>query len=308
MGPPPLAALQSAPDMDSTRRPEGRSAELRSAYLRRLRLDPEPPSADALFRIHRAHVDLVPYETTWLHMGERWGIDPASSIERVATGGRGGYCFHLNGSLSQLLRMLGYEVSYHIGGVHGPEPSADDLTNHLVLTVAGLPTADNPAGEWYVDAGLGDALYEPLPLLPGTYRQGTLTFVLEETPTGIGDWHFIHDPVGSVTGMNFRAATTTIDAFEERHLRLSTSPDSGFVKTVSAQRRLRDGVRILRALTFTTRDLNGGTTTVVTDRDEWFALLADEFLLPLDGVGSDARDRLCASARTAHEARLATDE
>jgi len=32
---------------------------------------------------------------------------------------------------------------------------------------------------------------------------------------------------GSFTGMYFRGATTTIDRFEERHRRLSTSPDSG---------------------------------------------------------------------------------
>jgi arylamine N-acetyltransferase len=293
--------------MDSTPRPEGRSTELRSAYLRRLRLEPEPPSADALFRIHRAHVERVPYETTWLHMGEQWGIDPESSVERVARCGRGGYCFHLNGSLSQLLLMLGYDVSYHVGGVHGPVPAGDELTNHLVLTVSGLPTAANPGGNWYVDVGLGDALHEPLPLLSGTYRQGPLTFVLEETPGGIADWHFIHDPVGSFTGMNFFSATATIDAFESMHRRLSMSPDSGFVKTVSLQRRVPDGVRILRALTFITGDMNGRATSVITDRDEWFELLADEFLLPLDDVDSDARDRLWASARAAHEARVAND-
>ena len=291
--------------MSSTSQPPGHSAELRSAYLKRLGLDAEPPSADALFRIHRAHVGRVPYETTWLHMGEQWSVDPALSAERVAFGGRGGYCFHLNGSLAQLLLMLGYDVTHHIGGVHGPEPSADDLTNHLVLTVGGLPTTDNPSGEWYVDAGLGDALLDPLPLVAGTYRQGTMTFELESTPGGIGDWHFIHDPMGSFRGMNFRSAPTTIDAFAERNRRLSTSPDSGFVKTVSVQRRLPDGARILRALTFTTRDLNGGSTSVITDRDEWFDLLADEFLLPLGDVDAGARDRLWASACAAHAAHVA---
>jgi hypothetical protein len=48
---------------------------------------------------------------------------------------------------------------------------ADSVGNHVVLTVSDLPTDENPSGCWYVDAGLGDALYEPLPLAPGTYRQ-----------------------------------------------------------------------------------------------------------------------------------------
>jgi N-hydroxyarylamine O-acetyltransferase len=169
-----------------------RQTELMNAYLRRLGLEVEPPSVDALFRIHRAQVERVPYETTWIPLGERWSVDTEAAFERIAERGRGGYCFHLNGSLGKLLSMLGYDVSMHVGGVHRVEPAADDLTNHLVLVVGGLPTADNPDGNWYVDAGLGDALYEPLPLRDGTYEQDPMTFVLTATPGGIGDWHFTH--------------------------------------------------------------------------------------------------------------------
>src|ERR1700730_4344937 len=137
-------------------------AELQAAYLRRLGLDAEPPSVDALHRLHRRQGERVPYETLWIHAGESWGIEPLDSVVRIALHGRGGYCYHLNGALGALLRSLGYAVSGHVGGVHGPNgPDADSLGNHLVLTVSGLPTGDNPSGIWYVDAGLGDALYEP---------------------------------------------------------------------------------------------------------------------------------------------------
>ena len=277
------------------------------AYLRRLGVEAEPPSVEALFRIHRAHVERVPYETTWIHVGERWDIDVKKSAERIAFHGRGGYCFHLNGALSRLLAMLGYDVSHHIGGVHTADPSSNDLTNHLVLVVGGLRSTDNPGGDWYVDAGLGDALHEPLPLLAGTYTQGPMTFELEETPGGIGDWHFVHDRLGSFAGMNFRAQVATLDAFEERHRHLSTSPDSGFVRTVTVQHRLPDGVRALRALTLTTRDHDGTTTRIVTDRDDWFALLADEFRLTLDGVDAAGRDRLWAGARASHDMWVSND-
>lgn len=299
--------LQLPPPMNSTPRPQGRSAELVSSYLRRLGIEQQPPSVEGLFHIHRAHVERVPYETTWIHMGEQWDIDVDSSMERVAVRGRGGYCFHLNGSLARLLALLGYDVSHHVGGVHGPESTADDLTNHLVLIVSGLPSPDSPGGQWYVDAGLGDALYDPLPLRAGTYRQGPMTFVLEETPGGIADWHFIHDPLGSFVGMNFRSSVTNLDAFENRHRRLSTSPESGFVRTVTVQRRDRSGVTALRALTLTRRHQNGTSATVVTDRDEWFTLLADEFLLTLDNVDDSSRDRLWASAVASHNTRVSTD-
>ena len=37
--------------------------ELRAAYLRRLGLDAEPPSVDALQRLHQRHVERIAYET-----------------------------------------------------------------------------------------------------------------------------------------------------------------------------------------------------------------------------------------------------
>jgi N-hydroxyarylamine O-acetyltransferase len=281
-------------------------AALLDAYLRRMQVDAEPPSADALFRLHRAHVDRIPYETTWIHLGEQWSVDTDAAVERIARGGRGGYCFHLNGSLARLLSTLGYDVTLHIGGVHGPDPGENDLTNHLVLLVRGLPTTDNPTGDWYVDAGLGDALYEPLPLQSGSYEQTPMTFALSETPGGIGDWHFDHDPAGSFPGMNFRSTIATIDDFAPRHQVLSSSPDSGFVRTVTAQRRRPDRVSALRAFAFKTIDASGSQTTFVTDRNEWLALLADEFLLPLDGVDREAKDRLWGSAQMSHEEWITT--
>ncbi len=218
--------------------------ELQAAYLDRLGLEAEPPSIDALQRLHRRQVERVPYETMWIHAGEAWGIDPVDSVARVALKGRGGYCFHLNGAFSELLRSLGYAVTRHIGGVHGPGgPDAEMLTNHLVLTVAELPTPEHPSGVWYVDAGLGDALHEALPLAAGAYDQGPFHLALRATADGVGDWHLTHDPQGSFTGMSWRTAPAEISAFEERHRWLSTSPDSGFVRVAAAQHRDADGRR-----------------------------------------------------------------
>jgi arylamine N-acetyltransferase len=278
------------------------------AYLRRLGLDPEPPSAEALGRLHRAQVEHVPYETIWIHLGQQWGIDPIDSLRRVAYDGRGGYCYHLNGAFFELLEALGYRVTRHVGGVHGPEgPSAEALTNHLVLVVEGLATDANPEGKWYVDAGLGDALYEPLPLVAGDYQQTPMRFGLAETNDGVGDWHLAHDPTGSFAGMSFRLGAVSIDAFRERHAYLSTSPESGFVRVLTAQRRHATGVDMLRGLVLTRIDGEERSEGVLDRPDDWLAVISDLFGMRLD-VEPAALETLWTKVVAAHEARFLSTE
>ena len=273
-------------------------------YLARLGVDAEPPSAEALARLHRAHAERVPYETLWIHLGQRWGVDPAASVRRIATAHRGGYCFQLNGAFGALLEALGYAVARHVGGVHGPSgpsgPSGDEMTNHLVLTVAGLPTADHPGGTWYVDVGLGDALHEPLPLRAGTHRQGPFTLALEPVDRSrrdggaagdpVGDWHLTHDPSGAFAGMSWHAAPTGMDAFADRHAWLSTSPESGFVRVLTVQRRDATGVDILRGLTLR-RVGAGAAEATITTPAELADALGDVFGLDLAAAEPDPAAR-----------------
>ena len=280
----------------------GLDPEVRDAYLGRLGLEPEPPSADALSRLHRAHVERVPYATMWIHSGDHWDIDPVGSATRVALDGRGGYCFQLNGAFSELLACLGYDVTRHVGGVHGPDgPTVDALTNHLVLTVSGLSTPENELGTWYVDVGLGDALHDTVPLAAATFTQGPFTLSLEPTDDGVGDWHLTHDPLGTFPGMSWRTQPAAIDDFAERHEVLSTSPDSGFVRIASAQRRDATGVDIMRGLVLTRVGEGSAPADPLTERDDWFGALADLFDLRFDGIPSETLDRLWARCSAAHE-------
>jgi arylamine N-acetyltransferase len=244
----------------------------------------------------------VPYETLWIHLGERWTVDAAESLARVSVRRRGGYCFHLNGALSELLRALGYRVVRHVGGVHGPDGATDaEMTNHLVLTVRELPDDRNADGIWYVDVGLGDALHEPLPLVAGSYDQGPFHLVLAETPGGVGDWHLTHDPAGSFAGMAWRSAPTEMDAFADRHTWLSTSPESGFVKTLAVQRRDATGVDILRGLTLK-RVGDRALESTLTTSAELTDALGDVFGLGIGDISSEAREALWVRLCAAHEA------
>jgi N-hydroxyarylamine O-acetyltransferase len=275
---------------------------VRDAYLARLGLDAEPPSVEALFAIHRAHVERVAYETLWIHVGQRWSVDVDESVARIATQRRGGYCFHLNGALSELLRALGYDVVRLVGGVHGPDgPTEDAMSNHLVLTVHGLPNDANPDGVWYVDAGLGDALYEPLPLIAGAYDQAPFHLVLEKTSDGVGDWHLIHDPAGGFHGMSWHSEPADMNAFAARHEWLSTSPESGFVKFLVAQRRDATGVDILRGLSLQRIGAGASESTIATSA-ELTEVLGDLFGLDVGQVGDDARAAMWENVHRAHEA------
>ncbi len=247
-------------------------------------------------------MERVPYETLWIHTGQRWGVTIEESVARIAHRRRGGYCFHLNGAFSALLESLGYQVTRHVGGVHGPLPATEEeMTNHLVLTVGSLPTDANPEGTWYVDAGLGDALYEPVPLAPGGFVQGPYSMRLDETPGEIGDWHLTHDPRASgFVGMAWRSAPSTIDAFAAKHEWLSTAPESGFVRVLTVQRRDATGVDVLRGLVLQ-RVGAGASSGDVTTKEELLDALTDLFGLELDGIADDALDQLWDRMQREHE-------
>ncbi len=292
-----------------------RRAAPTAAYLARLGAPPDDAATlDRLFALHRAHVERVPYETFWLHLDEGWDIDPLAAARRIASG-RGGYCFHLNGAFADLLDALGYRVTRHVAGVHDKEgPRADAMGNHLALVVHGLPTDGNPAGAWYVDTGLGDVLFEPLPLTDGDYEQGPQHYRIrpvhpQRDPTSpVGDWHFANLSGGSLAGVSLdtaRVVSAVPARFETRHRFNVTSPASSYARTVTAQRRDRHGVDLLRGCVLTRRE-RASTSQALTSRRAWLDALHDVFDLTLQ-VPPGAVEALWRRVSTAHEHWVSTD-
>lgn len=277
------------------------SGAMTDAYLRRLGLTTVPPGIEGLFALHRAHAERVPYECLSIWLGRETTVDPIESAGRIVNG-RGGYCFHLNGAFGWLLESLGYRVSRHVGGVQGHANGEAGATgNHLVLTVDGLPADDAPEGTWLVDLGMGDGLHEPLPLAPGDYRQGIFRYAVRPSEAEPDGWRFDHDPRGSFLGMDFRSAAADMSAFTDRHHELSTSPESGFVRTLMFARRDEAGVDILRGLTL--RRVERETAeTLLEEPGDYAAAVADVFGIVLTGA---ERDLIWPRLRNAHENWLA---
>ncbi|MER6828525.1 arylamine N-acetyltransferase [Streptosporangium sp. NPDC000563] len=272
-----------------------------TAYLRRIGVKVDgPPSVESLHLLHRAHVERVPYECMEIWLGRPTTVDPVESAARIVRG-RGGYCYHLNGAFSELLKALGYRVTRHRGGVQGRAQGPANVDGgHLVLTVSGLPTPDNPQGRWLVDQGLGDALHDPLPLVEGTYRQGPFTYGLRPSEVEPGGWRFDHDPRGDFLGMDFCGVPAEMREFAAMHDFLSTSPDSGFVRVATIQRRDAGGVDVMRGLILSRRGDREHSLTARTERD-YFQILADVFGLHLPDVTPLERAKLWQRLWTAHE-------
>src|SRR5579863_7903421 len=174
------------------------------------------------------------------------------------------------------------------------------MGNHLVLTVSGLPTDDNPSGVWYVDAGLGDALHGPLPLMAGEYHQEPFRLSLEDPEAARNEWHLTHDPSGGFTGMSWTLNHAEMADFMTKHQWLSTSPDSGFVQVAMAERRDATGVDVIRGLVLTRIGRDAGSGQPLTGRGEWFSALAEVFDLRFDHSTPESVDQLWSRVLAAH--------
>ena len=278
-------------------------------YLARLGLDrPSRPDAQWLFAAHRAHISRVPYENLEIQLKRPTTVDPVEAIARIARG-RGGYCFHLNGALGTLLACLGYDVTRHLGQVRGVDADQDapELTiNHQVLTVR---CAGGEYPQYFVDCGLGDAPFEPLPLRAGVSVQGPFSYRLEPWAQREGGWRFVHDPrAESFPSMVFAPEPVEFSAFAQAHQHLSTSPDSGFVQAAVVGRRTAQALEVLRGRVFVRNDGVQVTKEPIDTRAQWYELLADVFGLTLPEIDTAARERLWQRVSRAHEQWLAKQE
>lgn len=276
------------------------STEVRS-YLKRLGLsDIEKPSLPYLIRLHRAHVERLSWQSVDIFAGRPTSIDPRQSLELILNG-RSGYCFHLNGAFSLLLRTLGYDVSWHKAGVQpmGEAPRVNGF--HLALTVT-VPDEQASETRWIIDAGLGDMPYEPLPLIHDTYQQGPYTYKVLQSEVAAGGWRLEHDPNATFLGVDVAPEVISdISAFVPQHQHYSTSPDSPWVNTFLLRHRHAGGSNELRGCVWAKRDEHGIIKTELQTQSEWLDVLGDVFYEKLVAYDQTARDSLWQKNVKLHE-------
>jgi arylamine N-acetyltransferase len=275
------------------------------AYLARLGArDVGPPSAEALAALQARHLESVVFENLEIQRGRPTTVDYAESAERIVTGGRGGYCFHLNGAFGLLLEALGYDVSRRRGTVQpSPDEAPRRLLNHLVVLVHGLPTDEHPEGTWWAEVGFGDGSVRPLALCAGTARHDPhTTYELRPSPIYAGGWRLVQRAGDSTDLIDIDTGEPQAGELAAAHERLSTSPESGFVRTATFQRRRGGGLDVMRARTLSRVEGGATRTRVLADEGEWFGTLADVFGMDLADVDAAERRALWERVCAQHEA------
>jgi hypothetical protein len=147
-------------------------SDLQSAYLHRLGLDAEPLSVEPCSGCIVAKWNAFRTRPCGCTLARSGGSIPSIRWCGSRTKAEAATAITSTARLRSCCDRWGYVVVRHVGGVHGPGgPDAASAGNHVVLTVRELPSDENPLGIWYVDAGLGDALHEALPLAAGDYER-----------------------------------------------------------------------------------------------------------------------------------------
>ncbi|MEO7262052.1 MAG: arylamine N-acetyltransferase [Jatrophihabitantaceae bacterium] len=278
------------------------SAEGIACYLRRLGIpDPGQPSVAALFALHRAHVERIPYEVIDIQLRRWTSVQPHHAVSRILRG-RGGYCVQLNTAFSVLLAALGYQVTRHAAGVQASAaaPAATaDIAPHMALSV------QLEDGHWLVDVGLGDGLHEPLPARPGPYQQGPFSYRLDRSETEPGGLRLEHDPRGSLAGIDIRLAPARQQDFLRWHHYLVSSPESRLVRALTVMHRNANSTDSLTGCLLRHVDSAGRSVRELGTQGEWFDALADIFAIQLTDLDSGTREALWNKVRAAHEVWLA---
>jgi N-hydroxyarylamine O-acetyltransferase len=227
-----------------------------------------------LHALHRAHLLAIPYENLDIHLGLTVSLDPEAAFTKLVDERRGGWCYEMNGLFGRVLETLGFTVRYVSGAVGRARKGWRAQGNHLVLLV----TLDRP---WIADVGFGDGFLTPLPLEPGTYSQGFMTYrVTKDGPR----WRVDNHTHGGADGFDFTLTARRLGDFAQQCHELQTSPESSFVQTTVCERFEPAGMVVLRSATLREVRVDGVHTSVIETAADFDRVLRERFDLAIPGI------------------------
>lgn len=251
------------------------------AYLRRIGYDGSlEPTLETLRELHRAHLLNVPFENLDISLRKPIALFRDRLFRKIVTNGRGGFCYELNGLFSELLKILGFDVTLVSARVTLNAKNTPPEFDHLALVV----TLENEGTQqqWLADVGFGDSFMEPLRLEDGkeNVQRGCVYQLREVRP---GEWSARQRNVDdeSWVGMyDFSMVPRRVADFSAMCRYHQSSPDSGFTKgrlcsiaTEDGRKTLSEGQLIINR--------NGDRMERPVEPQRWYEMLQQEFGITL---------------------------
>jgi N-hydroxyarylamine O-acetyltransferase len=245
------------------------------AYLHRIGYTgPIAPTLETLRRIHRAHLETVPFENLDIAIGRPIVLDENRFVRKVVEENRGGFCYELNGALAALLREMGFHVTLLSARAPRKDGSPGPEFDHLTLRV-------DLADPWLVDVGFGECFLEPLLLKQGIeQKQDLATFRIRE-----GDsWLTVErqQPDSSwKTEYLFTLAPRHLEEFADMCHYHQTSPESHFTQKRLATRATSTGRVTLSDIRLIVTENGSRQERVLASEAEWKETIKKTFGLAL---------------------------
>jgi N-hydroxyarylamine O-acetyltransferase len=255
-------------------------------YLARIgHAGPVAPDLPTLRKLHRAHVEAIPFEALDVQLGLEPPMETGAIFDKLVRRRRGGWCYEMNGLFGWALGEIGFDVTRLSCGVMRHVLGEERMGTHLALLV-------RIDGEfWLADVGFGSAMREPLRLAAGEHYHQPFAVGLAET--GDGHWRFSEWSGGEPFSFDFRAEPADEGLLAAKCHWQATAPDSTFVLNFVAQKRAAGRHLSLRGKVLTDRGAEGTSRRELSDADEFAAVLGAIFGIEHPDVRS-IWPRICA--------------
>jgi len=245
------------------------------AYLENIGFVGEPkPDLETLSQIHQRHLLTIPFENIDVQLNRAPDLDIGRIYAKIVEGGRGGWCFEMNGLLEWALREVGFDVLRLAGGVLRAHHGDAAFGNHLLLRVQ-LEQA------WIADVGFGDGFFEPVLLREQTFEQRGFSYRLESLDDG---WRFHNHASGAAETYDFRVVPADEALLAEHSAHLSHAAESPFVANLVCQKFVPHGYDIQVGRVAKQVTPQGKREWLIDSADELLETLSDRFGLDVPEI------------------------
>jgi N-hydroxyarylamine O-acetyltransferase len=212
------------------------------AYFERIDYHgPVEPSLAALSEIHWAHLQTVPFENLDIRpLGRRISFDLCALEDKIVRRRRGGFCYELNGLLSEVLRAVGFDVTIVSVRMIQNQGQESPPFDHMALLVRPAEAEER----YLVDVGCGrTSPARPLLLSDGHEERQTETACGYRLVLHHDEWQLQLQPHGEPwkPEYDFTVTPCAREDFIDRCRFHDGSPDSPFMQNPICTRNLPGG-------------------------------------------------------------------